>query len=172
MREKETSLLRICVRQWGSLLTYVFDRGYASGPWLQVLESFRVPFVIGWIKKHIFYNEAGQEKKLWEIGRGKRSRSHKQIRDTGSGLKVACDLWWTGVRHPKYTAQLYVVKARLGTQGCYLITNERVKTDEQAWSVFFIYKRRWQIETSFRSANANWRWKVLACGPLKTVSNY
>ena len=33
---------------------------------------------------------------------------------------------------------------------CYLITNEQVRTEEQAWEIFFIYKRRWQIETSFR----------------------
>ena len=32
----------------------------------------------------------------------------------------------------------------------YLITNEPVKTETQAWEIVFIYKRRWQIETSFR----------------------
>lgn len=101
LREKEERLLRICVRHWGQLLTYVFDRGYASGPWLEVLGKFRVRFVIRWIKKHIFYDQAGREKKLWEIGRGKRYLAHKQIRDTTSGLKIACDLWWTPVRHPK-----------------------------------------------------------------------
>jgi Transposase DDE domain len=150
LREKEESLLRTCVRHWGPLLTFVFDRGYASGPWLQVLEKFRVTFVIRWIKKHIFYDQEGREKKLWEIGRGKRYVAHKQIRETSSGLKVACDLWWTPVRHPKYTAQLYLVKARIRTHVCYLITNEPVKTEEQAWDIFFTYKRRWQIETSFR----------------------
>jgi hypothetical protein len=31
-----------------------------------------------------------------------------------------------------------------------LITNERVLTEAQAWEIFFAYKRRWQIETSFR----------------------
>ena len=76
--------------------------------------------------------------------------AHKQIRDTTSGLKIACDLWWTPVRHPKYTDQLYLIKARTQGHVCYLITNERVKTEEQAWEIFFTYKRRWQIETSFR----------------------
>ena len=150
LREKEESLLRTCVRHWGPLLTYVFDRGYASGPWLQVLEKFRATFVIRWIKKHIFYDQEGREKKLWEIGRGKRYLAHQQIRDTTNGLQVACDLWWTPVRHPKYTAQLYLVKARIRGHVCYLITNEQVRTEEQAWEIFFIYKRRWQIETSFR----------------------
>jgi len=31
-----------------------------------------------------------------------------------------------------------------------VITNERVQTAEQAWEIFFSYKRRWQIETSLR----------------------
>ncbi len=66
-------------------------------------------------------------------------------------MKIACDLWWTSVRHPKYTGQLSLVKARVKGHICYLITNERVKTEEQAWEVFFTDKRRWQIETSFRS---------------------
>ena len=150
LREQEEEVLRTCVRQWGSLLTYVFDRGYASGPWIHLLESFRATFVIRWIKKHIFYDEAGREKKLWEIGRGKRYLAHKLVRDTSTGLNVTCDLWWTPVRHPKYTGQLYLVKARINGHVGYLITNERVRTEEQAWEIFFIYKRRWQIETSFR----------------------
>ncbi len=76
--------------------------------------------------------------------------AHKLVRDTSTGLKVACDLWWAPVRHSKYPGQLYVVKARITGHVGYLITNERVRTQEQAWEIFFIYKRRWQIETSFR----------------------
>jgi hypothetical protein len=150
LREKEQEVLRVLVRTWGTLLTMVFDRGYASGPWLQVLEGLRVRFIIRWIKKHIFYDQEGREKKLWEIGRGKKYRAHKLIRESASGLKLACDLWWAPVRHPNYSQQLYLVKARLRGSVCYLITNERVQTEEQAWEIFFSYKRRWQIETSFR----------------------
>lgn len=150
LREKEEQLLRICVRKWGNLPTYVFDRGYASGPWLLMLEKFRVKFIIRWIKKHIFVDTEGKEKKLWEIGRGKRYLIHKMIRDTTNGLKVTCDLWWTPIRHPKCGEQLYLIKARVQGKVCSLITNERVKTEEKAWEIFFCYKRRWQIETSFR----------------------
>ena len=32
----------------------------------------------------------------------------------------------------------------------YLVTNEQVRTEEQAWEIVFAYKRRWQIELSFR----------------------
>lgn len=150
LREKEEELLRITVRKWGQGLTYVFDRGYASGPWLAVLWKFRVTFIIRWIKKHIFYDLEGREKKLWEIGRSKKYRAHKLIHDSKSGLKVICDLWWTALRHPKYTQSLYLIKARVQGKVCYLITNEKVTTEEQAWEIFFAYKRRWQIETAFR----------------------
>ena len=106
------------VRTWGPLLTMAFDRGYACGPWLPVLEGLRVRCIIRWIKKHIFYDQEGREKKLWEIGRGKKYRAHKLIRESASGLKLACDLWWAPVRHPKYTQQLYLVKARLRGSVC------------------------------------------------------
>src|SRR5437588_2145492 len=150
LREKEEEVLRVLVRTWGTLLTIVFDRGYASGPWLQVLEGLRVRFIIRWIKKHVFYDQEGRAKNLWEIGRGKKYRAHKLIRESSSGLRLACDLWWAPVRHPNSTQQLYLIKARLRGSVCYLITNERVQTEDQAWEIFFAYKRRWQIETSFR----------------------
>ena len=143
-------MLRVLVRRWGPLLTFVFDRGYASGPWLEVLERFRVRFIIRWIKKHIFLDQDGREKNLWEIGRGKRYLAHQLIRESSSGLKLTCDLWWTPLRHPKSSQPLYLVKARLKGHVCYLITNERVQHEAQAWEIFFAYKRRWQIETSFR----------------------
>ncbi|QBD74484.1 hypothetical protein EPA93_00130 [Ktedonosporobacter rubrisoli] len=46
LREKEETLLRTCVRKWGNLPFHVFDWGYASGPWLQLLQALRVKFVI------------------------------------------------------------------------------------------------------------------------------
>jgi hypothetical protein len=39
LRDAEEELLRVTVRKWGPLLVQVFDRGYASGYWLQVLEA-------------------------------------------------------------------------------------------------------------------------------------
>lgn len=44
-REKEEEMLRIVVRKWGNILLHVFDRGYASGPWIQVLQKLQVRFV-------------------------------------------------------------------------------------------------------------------------------
>jgi hypothetical protein len=150
LRIQEEEMLRVCVRKWGDLLVYIFDRGYASGPWLQLLQSLRVKFVIRWIKKHYFFDAKGNEKKLWQIGQGKKYLAHQLIYDPKSGGKLPCDIWWAPVRHPSYEYQLYVVKVRVKKKVWYLITNEQVKTADQAWSIVFSYRRRWQIETSFR----------------------
>ena len=150
LRKQEEEMLRTCVRKWGDLLVHVFDRGYASGPWIQLLQSLRVKFVIRWIKKHYFFDANGIEKKLWQIGQGKKYFEHKLIADRQSGVKLPCDIWWAPVRHASYAYQLYVVKVRVRQKVWYLITNEPVRTAEQAWEIVFTSRRRWQIETSFR----------------------
>ena len=66
-RHQEEEMLRTCIRKWGDLLVHVFDRGYASGPWIQLLQTLKVKFVIRWIKKHKFFDSHGVEKKVWEI---------------------------------------------------------------------------------------------------------
>ncbi|MEO6891901.1 MAG: transposase [Ktedonobacteraceae bacterium] len=149
-REQEEKMIRTCVRKWGDLLVHVFDRGYASGPWIHFLQTLHVKFVIRWIKKHKFFDSNGHEKKLWEIGRGKKYRAHKEIFDVHTGQKMPCDIWWTVVWHANYAFPLYCVKVRVRHKIWYLLTNEPVKTEAQAWEIVFIYKRRWQIETSFR----------------------
>jgi len=150
LREHEEAMLRKCVRQWGDILLHIFDRGYASGPWIQVLQSLRVKFVIRWKKGHFFFNANGEEKKLWQIGQGKKYLAHKQIHDVHTGEKMPCDMWWAPVWHAAYTYQLYVVKVRVKKKIWYLITNEPIRKENQAWEIVFAYRRRWQIETSFR----------------------
>ena len=149
-RNQEEEMLRKCIRKWGDLLVHVFDRGYASGPWIQLLQTLKVKFVIRWIKKHKFFDSNGVEKKLWEIGRGKKYLAHKEIFDVPTGQKRPCDIWWTQVWHASYAYPLFCVKVRVKKKIWYLITNEPVKTEAQAWQMVFTYKRRWQIETSFR----------------------
>jgi hypothetical protein len=152
LRDTEEELLRVTVRKWGCLLVHVFDRGYASGYWLGVLATYRARFVIRWIKNHVFLTSSGEEKKLWQIGQGKMYLAHKEIRDPMTGEKMPCDLWWCAVRHPSSEEPLYLLKARVKQAVMYLITNEPVKTEAQAWEVVFPYRRRWQIEVSFRYA--------------------
>lgn|SRR5436190_9159527 len=149
-REQEEALLRKCVRQWGDILLHIFDRGYASGPWIKLLQSLRVKFVIRWKKGHFFFNAKGEVKKLWQIGQGKKYLAHKEIHDLHTGQKMPCDIWWAPVWHASYTYQLYVIKVRVKKKVWYLITNETIRTENQAWEIVFAYRRRWQIETSFR----------------------
>lgn len=150
LRTQEELLLRKCVRQWGNLLLHVFDRGYGTGPWLRVLQALRVKFVIRWKGGLNFLDATGAVKKLWQIGQGKKYFAHGVIRDTHTGVKMPSDVWWAPVRHVDYAQQLYLVKFRVKKQIWYLITNEPVKTAAQAWEIVFAYRRRWQIETSFR----------------------
>jgi hypothetical protein len=150
LRVHEEEMLRKCIRQWGDILLHIFDRGYASGPWIQVLQSLKVSFVIRWKKGHFFFNAGGEEKKLWQIGQGKKYFAHKEIYDVHTGEKMPCDIWWAPVWHASYAYQLYVVKVRVKKKVWYLVTNERVVKEKQAWEIVFAYRRRWQIETSFR----------------------
>jgi DDE family transposase len=149
-REAEREIFRHLAYKWNTLVLHVFDRGFASGPWLTLAETLHVKFVIRWIKSHLFLDATGQEKKLWQIGQNKKYFSHKLVKDVKTGIKITCDLWWAPVMHRTYAGQLYVVKIRSGKQIMRLITNERIGSDEQAWEIFFAYTRRWQIETAFR----------------------
>ncbi len=92
LRKKEGEMLRTCMRRWGDLVLYIFDRGYGTGPWLEVLEELRVRFVIRWKQGLIFIDALGREKKLWQIGFKKKYLAHKMIRDKETGLKVQYDL--------------------------------------------------------------------------------
>jgi hypothetical protein len=150
LREQQEAMLRRCVRTWGDILLHLFERGDASGPWLQVLQSLKVRLVMRGKKGHVFFNAKGEEKKLWQIGQGKKYMAHKEIRDVPTGEKMPCDIWWAPLWHPDYLYQLYLVKVRVRKKVWYLIPNEPVKKEEQAWEMVFSYRRRWQIELSFR----------------------
>jgi Transposase DDE domain len=150
LREQQEVLLRRVVRKWGGLLLHVFDQGASSGPWLQVLEELRVKFVIRWKKEHEFSDASGVRKKLWQIGQGKKYFAHQVIHNLATGYKMPCDVWWAPIRHEAFTQQLYLVKVRFPQGVMYIVTNMPIKTEEQAWEIVFVYRRRWQIELVFR----------------------
>jgi hypothetical protein len=97
-----------------------------------VLSTYHARFVIRWIKNHVFLLNSGAEKKLWQIGQGKKYLAHKEIRDITTGEKMPCALWWTAIRHPSSGEQLYLVRARVKKGVMYLITNDPAKTEVQA----------------------------------------
>lgn len=149
-REAEREIFRHLAYKWNTLVLHVFDRGFASGPWLALAQALHGKFVIRWIKSHFFRDATGKEKKLWQIGHNKKYFSQKLVKDVKTGIKINCDLWWAPVTHASYAGQLYLVKIRSKNHIMRLITNERITSDEQAWDIFFAYTRRWQIETAFR----------------------
>lgn len=53
---------------------------------LEVLQKYRVRFIIRWIKNHLFFTLDGKEKKVWQIGLGKKYLAHQLIRDAKSGV--------------------------------------------------------------------------------------
>jgi hypothetical protein len=58
---------------------------------------------------------------------------------------VAVPVWLGETEKP-----LWVVIVRQKGEPWYLITDIAIETEEQAWNIVFIYRRRWKIETCFR----------------------
>lgn len=56
------------------------------------------------------------------------------------------------VQHPDYPDDLWlvVVWQGKGREPWYLLTNEPVETEQQAWDIVFSSARRWKIEEQFR----------------------
>ena len=87
-----------------------------------------------------------------QVGQGNKYRAHKDVRDGSTGQTVACHPWWTPVRHPGDAQTLFLVKARVKQGVMSLLPTDPVQSEAAAWEVFFTSRRRWRIETSFRSA--------------------
>jgi hypothetical protein len=149
-RKQEEALLWKIAATWGRTVLHVFDRGYASGPWLQALQRYDVSFVIRWKKKHNFFDQEGNEKLLSLLTRYKRSVSHKDIWDAEKKNYVKTGIVFLPLWHASYAKQLWVVVVRRGGEPWYLITNTPVETEKQAWDMYWIYRKRWKIETCFR----------------------
>jgi len=151
-REVNQQLLTRCAEAWGACVRHLWDRGYAGSPWVQAAIAARVSFVVRWKKGNKLLDNWGEERKAWQIARGKRSVSYRLLRDTRSkelskvGV-VAIPV--TLVDHPQ---PLWLVVARLGKgrEPWYLLTADRIRTAEDAWTVILAYVRRWQIELVWR----------------------
>lgn len=153
-RQQQVRLLSKAACRWGQQVRHVFDRGYGSGPWLARLSSCRVRFVVRWKKGNQLLDAAGQERKAWEIARGKRAwgTQAKLLWDTHFRLYRSTRVLALPVRHPEHQGLLWLVVVRQGKgrQPWYLLTNEPVETAQQAWEIAFSYVSRWKIEEQFR----------------------
>jgi hypothetical protein len=72
LRSQEEEVLRRGVRKGGDLLVPVFERGYASGPWRQLLPSVKVRLVSRWLTTPHVFDDKGEQKKVWHLGQGQK----------------------------------------------------------------------------------------------------
>ena len=152
-RQQQQARFRQVARRWGRKVRHVFDRGYGTGPWLWQLWRYRLRFVVRWKKGNKLIDASGQERKAWEIARGKRPWGEARLLwDTHFRVYRSTRVLALPVQHPEYQGPLWLVVVRQGRgrEPWYLLTNEPVETAEQAWDLTFSYVRRWKIEESFR----------------------
>ncbi len=141
---------------WKSLCTlgrgvwHVFDRGYASKAWLELWSALKVDFVTRWQGRHHFLDEDGNEKPLWKFACWKKSWGYREIEDPKTKKWVRTGVVAVPVRHTGYAGQLWLVVGRGKGDPWYLVTNQPIETEEDAWRIVMAYARRWKIEESFR----------------------
>jgi hypothetical protein len=147
-------LVQQCAHAWGSTVTHVFDRGFASSTGLGMCLAHALSFVIRW-KTQYHLVDAGGKRPAWHMTRGKRSRSHCLIHDARRRCDRKMGMIFLPVTHPDYPdtpLTLVVSRPGAGRTPWYLLTNLPILTDDDAWTVIFIYARRWQIEMTYRFA--------------------
>jgi hypothetical protein len=151
-RTVELALLQQCHMAWGRAVCHVFDRGFAGAPWLTQLLDANLRFVLRWPKRYKLLDHWAEERKAWEIARGKRSWDTRLIRDTRSRELRNVGIVACSVTHPQHARPLWLVVARpgKGREPWYLLTSEPIRCVEDAWQIVFAYARRWQIELTWR----------------------
>jgi hypothetical protein len=155
------SLLQVRVEllQWarelfGRTVLHVFDRGYASEKWLGLLLGKQDRFLLRWPSAFKLLDEKGCLKRASRFSVGRRATSSKQVWDMVRKCALKRSLLWQRCWHAAYNdCPLTLIICRPGRKGrqpWYLLTNEKVKDDKQAWKLVHAYARRWQIEQCFR----------------------
>jgi hypothetical protein len=149
-------------------VVHVWDRGFASAPWLGGALKQPVRFILRWPSRLKLLDEKGY-RNAWKITRGKRSQDHRAIWDARRGCWRKSGIVLAALKHPLYEPALWLVVSRpgRGRQPWYLLTNEAIGSLEEAWRIVFAYARRWQIEMSYRYAKTElamesprlWRWE-------------
>ena len=151
-RTIERDILEEVAQRWGAQVIHIWDRGFAGNPWLTLAQIHAVRFVLRWPKHYHLLNETGQERKAWEVTRGKRSWEHRLLWDTRKRCYRKVGIFATPVLDKVHFQPLWLVVARpgQGREPWYLLTNQPINTVDQAWQVVFAYARRWQVEMSLR----------------------
>jgi hypothetical protein len=105
-RPQQEELFNQAARRWGRQVRHVFDRGYGHGPWLSCLSERRLRLVVRWNKGNQLLDASGQERKAWEIARGKRPWGEaRRLWDTHCRVYRSTRVLALPVSHPQYGGQ-------------------------------------------------------------------
>jgi hypothetical protein len=152
-KDEHCKLLRQTTEWWGRRVVHIFERGYASGPWLGALRGFDSRFILRWKLNYHLVHEAGVKQAAWKIPRGKVGLAPRTIWDAVHHCNVQGSVLFFPITHPDFPdwPLTLVVGRRKGAKPWYLVTNEKVESAEDAWKVVLAYARRWRVEVLFRN---------------------
>jgi hypothetical protein len=146
-----------CVALWGRHLVHIFDRGFASSPWLGLCFASLQRLVLRCPHKNYLIEESsGQGRKAWAIAPGSKAWGQRDLWDSYHRRGQVASELASAVRHPDYRERpLWLVLSRLpGGQPWYLLTTEQVHPAEDDCRVVLASSRRWQSERSWRHAQS------------------
>jgi hypothetical protein len=151
--DEHVKLMRVLARVFGRRVVHVLDQGYAGKPMLGVLRHVDARFIVRWHKRFHLVSSQGVTQPPWHFGRGKQGLTKRQIHDAVKKQTVEGSVLFFPVTHPEFAdwPLTLVISRRKGGTPWYLLTNEPVSTDEEAWRIALSYIRRWQIELAFRN---------------------
>jgi hypothetical protein len=149
--ELTEALLTQCAKTWGKQALHLFDRGYASGPWLGHFFHADLQFIVRW-RNSYYLQDAKGRRAPGTMCRGRRSVAHRLLWDARRHCDRRVGLLYFQVTHPHYPEiPLWLVVARpKGHPAWHFLTNQPIRTQDDAWQVIFAYRRRWQVEAAFR----------------------
>lgn len=152
-RTEELQVLEKVAQLWGRQVIHVWDRGFASHPWLAQVLARPVRFIVRWRGDFKLRNAKGEVKAAYKHSLGKRAWDHRMIEDAKrrclrkTGV-LAVPVWLE--EFPDIPLWLVISRPGLGRKPWYLLTNDPVETTAEAWRVIFAYARRWQVEMAIR----------------------
>ena len=147
-------LLQWARGQFSTAVLHIFDRGFAGSPWISILLGGQDRFLIRWPSAYKLLDEKGRFKRASLFSVGKKATSSRQVRDMNRKCALRRSLLWMPCLHkeyPDFPLTLIICRpGKKGRQPWYLLTNEKINDDGDAWKLVHAYARRWQVEQSFR----------------------
>jgi hypothetical protein len=149
-RTEAAALLQHCVAAWGSRVCHVFDRGFASRRWLDLLADSQVRFVLRWKARNTLADVAENLHPAWQLVRGKRALDHRLLWDARHHCYRKTGILAVPALVGTRSLVLVVARRGQGHQPWSVLTNEPVAGTDELWAIVLRYARRWQLEMVWR----------------------